>query len=118
MDLALHADHLALLAGKSILKAVTEDDDDGKGFAKRMGTSARTRSPDAAKLVQEPSLGGVKTLKVVTGSASLARAEELQQEATKVCEKFVPVIQYGNKVNTMTEHRDKGDTEGGCSCLE
>jgi hypothetical protein len=62
LDEALHADCVALSLGKGVLQAVTQDNDEGKGLAEFVRTSAGSRGPDTLHLAEHPVLRGMEPL--------------------------------------------------------
>ena len=71
LDEALHADHLNLVVGQSVLQTVADDEDEGEALSQLVRTTAGVRSPHTSHLVQHPVLRGVQTLQMLLRTASL-----------------------------------------------
>jgi len=65
---AFHADSVAFSLGEGVLKAVTEDDDEGKGLTELVRASTGAGGPDTVHLAEHPMLGSIQTLKVLLGT--------------------------------------------------
>ena len=69
----LHADHLDLVVGQSVLQTVADDQNERKALSQLVGTTARVGSPHTSHLVQHPVLGGIQTLQMLLRTAGLQR---------------------------------------------
>jgi len=65
VDQAVHEDGDNLLAGQSILQAVSEEKDEGQALASLVGTGRWLRGKDTRKLVKKPVLGGIQPLQML-----------------------------------------------------
>ena len=69
----LHADHLDLVVGQSVLQTVADDQNERKALSQLVGTTAGVGSPHTSHLVQHPVLRSVQTLQMLLRAASLKR---------------------------------------------
>ena len=60
----LHADQVALVLGKSVFQAVTQDEDKWQALTKLVGTLRRARGPHATELIHHPVVGGIQALQM------------------------------------------------------
>lgn len=71
LDQTLHADHLDLVIGQSVLQTVADDQQQRKALSLLVRTTARLRSPHSSHLVKHPVLGCIQTLQMLLRTASL-----------------------------------------------
>lgn len=71
LNQTLHADHLDLVVGQSVLQTVADDQQERKTLSQLMRTTAGVRSPHTSHLVKHPVLRGIQTLQMLLRTASL-----------------------------------------------
>lgn len=99
LDEALLEDSSNLLAGKSVLETVTEEDGQGKRLAELVGTGRGAGSVGAAELVEEPRRGSCKALEVLLRTATLFML------AASLHGKFLPSKFWFRRVETKKSTR-------------
>ena len=73
---ALHANHLHLVIGQSVLQTVADDQKKRETLSHLMRTTAGMRSPHTTHLVKHPVLRGIQTLQMLLRTASLHNCQK------------------------------------------